>query len=443
MDFNIFRSRKTAVHNQEQSSVHHVSNPVISSEIIVAEPKVETTPHDNFTCMYCLDKDQYRQFIFGIVGKTLADKRYRDAVPYLPDWPSFKRHMLTLHPEQWGYYLLEGESGPLSRKTWTKSDIVKASEGYIQIRARLEYGWNFFIEANGDLRKTLHSLPKDEAAITSVVWHPRATPNGLTWNDWRYEREGETHTRAQNLVPSIVRRSMASVTQILRGVRPTVTIGHTLEVHPTRFAKYAHLPDFVNKQCIFTDKALQRVLEVREEHNLPGAGNIGILLHDKSLLQGKPLEAKGQEELVVQKEEIHEEPKSDETVVLDDLWDTINTFMPSNDYTIKLMVQLHDVFEFAKAEAATAETNEDWKAKYEEEHALVAGLRSDVAEAVADSATKTEQLNAQIASLQSQLESRGRNKSASEIKKEMDKATQKTLQSIKNEPHAPRRRRYI
>ena len=35
MDFNIFRSRKTAVHNQEQSSVHHVSNPVISSEIIV------------------------------------------------------------------------------------------------------------------------------------------------------------------------------------------------------------------------------------------------------------------------------------------------------------------------------------------------------------------------------------------------------------------------
>lgn len=441
MDFNFFR--KVATRNQEQSSVHHVSNPVISSDIIIAEPEIETAPHDSFTCMYCLDKDQYRQFIFGIVGKVLADKRYRDATPYLPDWPSFKRHMIMLHPEQWGYYLLSGEAGPHAKKSWTKSDMTKASEAYVQIRAQLEYGWNFFVTDNtGQVHKTLHSLPKNEATIASVTWHPRANSNGLPWNDWRYEREGETHTRAQNLVPTIVRRSMPSVTQILRGARPTVTAGHTLEANPKRLAKYAHLPEFVNTQCLFTERALQRVLEIREEHNLPGAGNIGILLHDKSLLQGKPLEAKGQEEPMTQKEETPIE-STDEPVILDDLWDTINNFMPSNDYTAKVMVQLHDIFKYVKAQESTTEVDADWKAKYEAEHVLVAGLRSDVAEAVADSATKTKQLTTQIEKLQSQLDVRGRNKSANEVKSEMAKATEKTLEKIKNEPSPPRRRRYI
>ena len=117
--------------------------------------------------------------------------------------------------------------------------------------------------------------------------------------------------------------------------------------------------------------------------------------------------------------------------------------MPSNDYTAKVMVQLHDIFKYVKAQESTTEVDADWKTKYEAEHVLVAGLRSDVAEAVADSATKTKQLTTQIEKLQAQLDARGRNKSANEVKTEMTKATEKTLEKIKNEPTPPRRRRYI
>ena len=57
----------------------------------------------DFMCMYCLNIDGYIHFLNTSLFPGIIKHTNIDVITYSPDWPSFKRHMYTAHPEQWGY----------------------------------------------------------------------------------------------------------------------------------------------------------------------------------------------------------------------------------------------------------------------------------------------------------------------------------------------------
>lgn len=434
------------------------------------DPQVTHRPTDkedlsiatNFICMYCLNIDGYIHFLNTSIEAGSITPHNIDVTPYSPDWSSFKRHMYASHPEQWCYGEVPNTYFKITKSTtsWSKTDKANVADAYIQIRARLEYGWNFFVVVDGKIQHTLHALPKNEETITSIEWYPRI--NSLTekpWTDWRFEKEGETHKRAQNVLPRIVGRTHASITPVLRGMRRNHSSdGHVLERNPKRLAKYAHLPSYVNATCIFTEDALKRVQDLRDGCNLTGPGNIGILRmetshqkHTESNVPNENLKETKKEEKV-EKQVLEQQLDIDgPSINAQDVATKLEQLLPKNDFTAQLMGQVNLIFEYAREQSQHEEDFYKVQADLDATNELLKGVRADVAEATAetkkvederddfkekyhDCQTLLDTSKGQIFDLQAKLDKRGRNKTAKEVKSEMDKATEKTLDKIRNEP---------
>ncbi|MAH45532.1 hypothetical protein CMI37_06870 [Candidatus Pacearchaeota archaeon] len=400
----------------------------------------------NFICMYCLNIDGYIHFLNTSIEAGSITPHNIDVTPYSPDWSSFKRHMYASHPEQWCYGEVPNDYFKITKSTtsWNKTDKADVADAYIQIRAKQEYGWNFFAVVNDKIQHTLHALPKDEETITRIEWYPRINPlTDKPWTDWRFEKEGETHKRAQNVLPRIVGRTHASITPVLRGMRMNHSSdGHVLERNPKRLAKYAHLPPYVNATCIFTEDALKRVQDLRDICNLKGPGNIGILrmqtghhVHTESKVQNK--ETKKGEKVV--KESIPETQSNINrpSINAQDVSTQLEHLLPKNDFTNDLMGQVSIIFNYAREQSQHEEDFYKVQSELDAANDLIKGLRRDVAEATADTKKVEEERDAakkQITTLQDKLNARGRNKSAAEVKSDMDEVTKKTLNKIRNGP---------
>jgi hypothetical protein len=337
------------------------------------DPKVTHLTDDvstitDFMCMYCLNIDSYTEFLTTSIDNPTRPRNI-DVVPYSPDWSSFKQHMYGAHPEQWGYGEIPDSYVKIrkSRTSWSKRDKQEAANIYLQIRARVEYGWNFFAVVKGEIHRTLHALPKNESLIDSIEWYPRI--NQLTnksWIDWRFEKEGETHRRAQNVLPFIIGRTHASIIPVLRGSRHTDEgqAHHILERNPKRLAKYAHLPLYVNATCIFTDDGLEKVQNIRDNLQLSGPGNIGILRWQLNKHHNtKPSQSVDapvmenetgnieKEKKVIKKEEVKKQV-SEQTIIdhpsinVHDIAITLEQLLPQNDFTTTLMGQINSIFEY-------------------------------------------------------------------------------------------------
>jgi len=425
------------------------------------DPQVTHRPTDNedifeatdFMCMYCVHTDNYVQFLNTSIDAGTITSHNIDVVPYSPDWPSFKRHMYITHPEQWGYNEIPDSYFKIikSKTSWNKTDKLDVADAYIQIRARHEYGWNFFVVVDDKVHRTLHALPKNEKAITSIVWHPRTNPlTNKPWSDWRFEKEGETHKRAVNVLPRIVGRTHASITPVLRGARKNyLSDGHVLEAKPKELSKYAHLPPYVNSTCIFTDKALKQVQDLRNMCSLEGPGNIGILrmtygdhVHVESKVQNENRKETTKGEKVVKESTPETQPNPDRpSINAQDVATQLEHLLPKNDWTNDLMRQINIIFNYAREQSQHEEDFYKVQADLDAANELNKGLQRDVAEATADTKKVEEERDAaknQITALQAKLDTRGRNKTAKEVKNEMDKATEKTLDKIRNEPRNPR-----
>ena len=83
------------------------------------------------------------------------------------------------------------------------------------------------------------------------------------------------------------------------------------------------------------------------------------------------------------------------------------------------------------------------QAELDETKNLNKGLRSDVADAQAETKNVEAERDAaknQVTGLQARLNNRGRDSTADEVKNEMDKVTQKTLDKIRSEPNKPKKK---
>jgi hypothetical protein len=450
--FNRNKSTETVGEWKDPLITHHPTN---NEDISVA---------NDFVCMYCVNLDDYIHFLNTSIDAEAITPHNIDVTPYSPDWLSFKHHMYTAHPEQWGYDEVPDTYFKIttSKTSWHKDDKINVAHAYLQIRARLEYGWNFFVVVDGKIHRTLHALPKDETTITNIEWHPRINPlTDKPWTDWRFEKEGETHKRAQNVLPRIVGRTHASIIPVLRGVRAYKVRshgneGHILEVNPKRLPKYAHLPSYVNASCIFTNKALKQVQNLRDIYNLVGPGNIGILrlqagnqVHTESNVQNENLKETKKEEKVVEKQVLETQLNIDSpSINAQDVATKLEQLLPKNDFTDQLMKQINIIFNYARKQSQHEEDFYRIQTELDTTNELLKGVYADIAEAVAET-KKVEaerddfqagyiHMSTRNQELQTKLDKRGRDKTAKEIKSEMDEATKKTLDKIRNEPHNPR-----
>jgi len=423
------------------------------------DPKSTTVTHHptevsaayDFKCMYCLNIEDYRNFLNTSISSGLVEPTEKitphniDITPYSPDWDSFKRHMYTSHPEQWGYTEVSDEYFKIIRTgtSWSRDEITTAVNAYIQIRARLEYGWNFFAVVDGQVHRSLHSLPKEQRTITSIEWYPRVNPlTDQPWTDWRFEKEGETHKRAQNVIPLLIGRTHKAITPMLRGARSNG--GQVLLVSAKQSKRYAHVPPYVNTTCMFTDAALKKVINLRKLLGLKGPGNIGVLRMRAQ--DSSPVE-KEEEKVVNTNEPINESERvrtvnKQEIVNIQEIAIKLEELLPKNDFTIALLKEIDGIFTYVRKKVQHEEDFYKIQTELDEANALKKGLQRDVANATAE--TKKVQIERDqdkriIKSLQANLESHSRNKTAEEVKNEMDKATEKTVDKIRNEPKYPKK----
>ena len=416
-----------------------------------------SSDYSDFECMYCLNIEDYRHFLNTSINAGQITPHNINVTPYSPDWESFKRHMYTAHPEQWGYTEVPDSHFKIikTRTSWNKDEIATAVNAYIQIRAKLEYGWNFFTVVDGQIHRSLHSLPKDQTTITSIEWLPRINPQtGQPWIDWRFEKEGETHKRAQNVIPRLIGRTHKAITPMLRGARSNG--GQVLLVSAKQSPKYAHVPPYVNTTCMFTDLALKKVINLRNLLGLEGPGNIGIL---RMRAQNSPPVEKeknvintDEEENIINNEE--EEKKvvdtskpitvdKQEIVNIQEIAIKLEELLPKNDHTEVLLKEIYGIFAYVRAKAQHEEDFDKVQAELDETKNLNKGLRSDVADAQAETKNVEAERDAaknQVTGLQARLNNRGRDSTADEVKNEMDKVTQKTLDKIRSEPNKPKKK---
>ena len=111
--------------------------------------------------------------------------------------------------------------------------------------------------------------------------------------------------------------------------------------------------------------------------------------------------------------------------------------LPKNDFTNDLMGQVSIIFNYAREQSQHEEDFYKVQSELDAANDLIKGLRRDVAEATADTKKVEEERDAakkQITTLQDKLNARGRNKSAAEVKSDMDEVTKKTLNKIRNGP---------
>lgn len=360
----------------------------------------------DFKCMYCLNIDSYRHFIRTSIDPSELRHPARKlnqvnlVVPYSPDWASFKRHMYTTHPEQWGYGEVPESYFKIrhSKTAWSKKEKDDVADAYLQIRAKMEYGWNFFVVVKGEIQRTLHALPRDESTITSIEWYARINPlTDKLWTDWRFEKEGETHRRAQNVLPTIIGRTHASITPILRGaringpmVRKTAYTGHVLEANAKRLERYAHLPLYVNTTCILTDKALQRVQDLRRQCNLVGPGNIGILMmqedgHQETNHTSINTYIQEKEEKVVDQQVSETQTNIDDSPInVQDVATTLEQLLPENAFTSNLMNQIYEIFDYVREQSQHEEDFYNIQSQLDEANALLKDTRAVVAQVTAE-----------------------------------------------------------
>ena len=413
---------------------------------IAHHPTTEVSVNSDFECMYCLNIEDYRHFLNTSIDAGQITPHTFDVTPYSPDWDSFKLHMYTAHPEQWGYTEILDTHFKIikTRTSWNKDEIATAVNAYIQIRARLEYGWNFFAVVDGKVHRSLHSLPKDQTTITSIEWLPRINPQtGQPWIDWRFEKEGETHKRAQNVIPRLIGRTHKAITPMLRGARSNG--GQVLLVSAKQNPKYAHLPPYVNTTCMFTDASLKKVINLRKLLGLEGPGNIGILR-----MRAENSSTVEKEENVINTEE--EEKVADtsepitvaeqEIVNIQDIATNLEELLPKNDHTKVLLKEIDGIFDYVRNKTQHEEDFYKIQDELNEIKDLNKGLNKDVTEAQAETKkveAERDKANNQITALQAKLNNRRRDSTAAEVKNEMDKVTQKTLDKIRSEPNKPKK----
>mgnify|MGYP003653673977 CR=1 FL=1 len=413
---------------------------------IAHHPTTEASVNSDFECMYCLNIEDYRHFLNTSIDAGQITPHTFDVTPYSPDWDSFQKHMYTAHPEQWGYTEILDTHFKIikTRTSWNKDEIATAVNAYIQIRARLEYGWNFFAVVDGKVHRSLHSLPKDQTTITSIEWLPRINPQtGQPWIDWRFEKEGETHKRAQNVIPRLIGRTHKAITPMLRGARSNG--GQVLLVSAKQNPKYAHLPPYVNTTCMFTDASLKKVINLRKLLGLEGPGNIGILR-----MRAENSSTIEKEENVINTEE--EEKVADtsepitvaeqEIVNIQDIATNLEELLPKNDHTKVLLKEIDGIFDYVRNKTQHEEDFYKIQDELNEIKDLNKGLNKDVTEAQAETKkveAERDKANNQITALQAKLNNRGRDSTAAEVKNEMDKVTQKTLDKIRSEPNKPKK----
>ena len=426
------------------------------------DPKATTVTHHatevpmvyDFECMYCLNIDDYRHFLNTSIDAGQITPHNIDVTPYSPDWPSFKRHMYTAHPEQWGYSEVSDTYFNIvkTRTSWNKDEIATAVNAYIQIRARLEYGWNFFAVVDGQIHRSLHSLPKDQKTITSIIWYSRVNPQtGQLWEDWRFEKEGETHKRAQNVIPRLIGRTHKAITPMLRGARSNG--GQVLLVSAKQTPKYANLPLYVNTTCMFTDASLKKVINLRKLLKLDGPGNIGIL---RMRAQGSSPIEKGEkhiinteeeEEMVDNSEPINESEnvnvvdevaeEKQEIVNMEDITIELEKLLPMNDHTVALLKEIDGIFTYVRKKVQHEEDFYNIQAELDDTKNLNNGLQKDVAKATVETRKVEAERDAakdQITALQTKLNNRGRDHTAQEVKDKLDEDLEKEKNKILNEP---------
>jgi hypothetical protein len=396
--------------------------------------------------MYCLNIEDYRNFLNTSISSGLVEPTEKitphniDITPYSPDWDSFKRHMYTSHPEQWGYTEVSDEYFKIIRTgtSWSRDEITTAVNAYIQIRARLEYGWNFFAVVDGQVHRSLHSLPKEQRTITSIEWYPRVNPlTDQPWTDWRFEKEGETHKRAQNVIPLLIGRTHKAITPMLRGARSNG--GQVLLVSAKQSKRYAHVPPYVNTTCMFTDAALKKVINLRKLLGLKGPGNIGVLRMRAQ--DSSPVE-KEEEKVVNTNEPINESERvrtvnKQEIVNIQEIAIKLEELLPKNDFTIALLKEIDGIFTYVRTKAQHEEDFYNIQAELDETKELLKGVRADVASATAETKkveAERDKTKDQITTLQTKLNNRGRDKTAQEMIDEIKELQKKQEDKIRNEP---------
>ena len=441
MDLSLnFLNRNKPSKESNSNIVGEWKDPKVTSH----HPTEDASTITDFMCMYCLNMDNYLEFL----KETRTQVRRSINIvktPYSPDWASFKHHMYTAHPEQWSYGEVPDAYTEirLSKTSWSKKDKQDAANIYVYVRANVEYGWNFFVMVNGETQRTLHALPKDESKITAVVWYPRInTDINRQWIDWRCEREGETHRRAQNGIPSRIGRTHASITPILRGMRSYD--GCVLERNPKRLAKYAHLPAHINMTCILTDEALKRVQDIRNRLNLSGPGNIGILkLHtlNNTHTVGFPVLQNKNENLednkgVVEKEVVEKQVLEEQmdiegpSINVQDVAIKLEQLLPKNDFTTTLMSQINVIFDYVREQSQHEEDFYKVQAELDFAKNELKEVRADATKESVESQTIIDRLQNEITNLKSVPKK--------SVIKQMEEESEKTKESIRRPTNRPR-----
>jgi len=206
---------------------------------------------------------------------------------------------------------------------------------------------------------------------------------------------------------------------------------------------------------MFTDAALKKVINLRKLLGLKGPGNIGVLRMRAQ--DSSPVE-KEEEKVVNTNEPINESERvrtvnKQEIVNIQEIAIKLEELLPKNDFTIALLKEIDGIFTYVRKKVQHEEDFYKIQTELDEANALKKGLQRDVANATAE--TKKVQIERDnvysrfrierdqdkkiIKSLQANLESHSRNKTAEEVKNEMDKATEKTVDKIRNEPKYPKK----
>ena len=168
----------------------------------------------------------------------------------------------------------------------------------------------------------------------------------------------------------------------------------------------------------------------------------GDHVHAESKVQNENLKETTKGEKVVKESTPETQPNPDRpSINAQDVATQLEHLLPKNDHSSDLMGQIHIIFNYAREQSQHEEDFYKVQADLDAANELNKGLQRDVAEATADTKKVEEERDAaknQITALQAKLDTRGRNKTAKEVKNEMDKATEKTLDKIRNEPRNPR-----
>jgi hypothetical protein len=416
-------SNSSSVGEWKDSKVtsHHPPEDISTTDLL--------SNSSDFTCMYCLNIDGYLDFLKEVRAHTRRPMKIIKT-PHFINWVSFKQHMYTAHAEQWSYGLVPDAYAEirLSKTSWSKRDKQDAASLYIYTRANIEYGWNFFVVVNEEVQRTLHALPKDESKITSVLWYPRInTDTNRPWTDWRCEKEGETHKRAQNGLPSKIGRTHASILPILRGMRSSE--GCVLERNPKRLTKYAHLPAHVNMTCILTDDALKQVQDIRNRLNLSGPGNISIL----KLHAGEHHETKQEvkEKEVVEKQVLKEQIDIEgPSINVQDVAIKLEQLLPKNDFTTTLMNQINVIFDYVREQSQHEEDFYRVQADLDLAKNELKEVRADAAKESVESQTMIDRLQNEIINLKSVPKK--------SVIKQIEEESEKTKESIRRLTNRPR-----